>query len=223
MDRRPYRHLHHGCSDALTPDLFPETHAGLVHLPGFACPQEAALIEAVHDITAAAPFRQMETPGGKMMSVAMTNCGAAGWVTDRRGYRYAATDPQTGKAWPAMPPLFRGLAVKAAEAAGFEDFEPDVCLVNCYVPRAKMTLHQDRDETDFSAPIVSVSLGLPAVFLWGGAARGDKASHVPLMSGDVLVWGGPARLNFHGVLPLRAGSHPLLGSSRVNLTFRKAL
>jgi alkylated DNA repair protein (DNA oxidative demethylase) len=207
----------------LTPDLFPEAHAGLDHLPGFACPQEAALIEAVHGIADVAPFRRMETPGGKMMSVAMTNCGVAGWVTDRRGYRYAATDPQTGRAWPAMPPLFRGLAVKAAEAGGFEDFAPDVCLVNCYVPGAKMTLHQDRDEADFSAPIVSVSLGLAAVFLWGGAGRGDKASRVPLMSGDVLVWGGAVRLNFHGVLPLRAGVHPLLGSSRVNLTFRKAL
>lgn len=205
------------------PDLFPEMRSGLVHLPGFASSQEAALIEAVQDITAVAPFRRMETPGGKMMSVAMTNCGAAGWVTDRRGYRYAATDPQTGRAWPAMPALFRELAVKAAEAAGFEDFAPDVCLVNCYVPGAKMTLHQDRDEADFSAPIVSVSLGLPAVFLWGGAGRGDKASRVPLMSGDVLVWGGAVRLNFHGVLPLRAGVHPLLGSSRVNLTFRKAL
>lgn len=205
------------------PDLFPEMRSGLVHLPGFASPQEAALIEAVQGIAAVAPFRRMETPGGKMMSVAMTNCGAAGWVTDRRGYRYAAIDPQTRRAWPAMPALFRDLAVKAAEAAGFEDFAPDVCLVNCYVPGAKMTLHQDRDEADFSAPIVSVSLGLPAVFLWGGAARGDKASRVPLMSGDVLVWGGAVRLNFHGVLPLRAGVHPLLGSSRVNLTFRKAL
>jgi alkylated DNA repair protein (DNA oxidative demethylase) len=205
--------------------LFPQTLSvdGLAYLPGFASPQEAALIEAVRDITAVAPFRRMETPGGKMMSVAMTNCGAAGWVTDRRGYRYAATDPQTGRAWPAMPVLFRDLAVKAAEAAGFEDFAPDVCLVNCYVPGAKMTLHQDRDEADFSAPIVSVSLGLPAVFLWGGATRGNKASHVQLVSGDVLVWGGAQRLNFHGVLPLHAGIHPLLGSSRVNLTFRKAL
>ena len=191
-------------------------------MPGFAAGREAELIAAVREVSAGAPFRQMETPGGKLMSVAMTNCGDVGWVTDRRGYRYSPTDPQSGEAWPAMPPVFSALAGEAAAAAGFENFRPDACLVNRYVPGARMSLHQDRDEPDLAAPIVSVSLGLPAVFLWGGAARADKARRVPVMSGDVLVWGGPARLNFHGILPLQDGEHPVLGRVRINLTFRKA-
>ena len=210
----------------MTADLFPSDYPdipGLTRLPGFALADEAALIEAALSIAAEAPFRCMSTPGGKMMSAAMTNCGAAGWVSDRRGYRYNATDPETGKVWPEMPPLFRTLAARAAEAGGFGGFVPDVCLVNCYVPGTKMTLHQDRDEANFTAPIVSVSLGLPAMFLWGGAARGDKTTRIPLESGDVLVWGGSARLNFHGILPLREGAHPLLGRRRINLTFRRAL
>jgi DNA oxidative demethylase len=208
----------------LTQDLFPETVdlAGLFPMPGFAAGREAELIAMVQEVAAATPFRQMETPGGKLMSVAMTNCGDVGWVTDRRGYRYSPTDPQSGEAWPAMPPVFSALAGEAAAAAGFENFRPDACLVNRYVPGARMSLHQDRDEPDLAAPIVSVSLGLPAVFLWGGAARTDKARRVPVMSGDVLVWGGPARLNFHGILPLRDGEHPVLGRVRINLTFRKA-
>jgi len=208
----------------LTQDLFPETLnlPGLSPLPGFAASQETDLIAAVKTIAAASPFRQMATPGGKPMSVTMTNCGETGWITDRRGYRYSPTDPQTGQPWPAMPQLFSTLAIEAAEAAGFKNFHPDACLVNRYIPGAKMSLHQDRDEADFSAPIVSVSLGLPAIFLWGGAARGDKTSRVPLASGDVLVWGGTTRLNFHGILPLKDGEHPKLGRVRINLTFRKA-
>ena len=207
------------------PDLFamPRIAGGFAHLPGFAAAQEADLVEEVRAIAAAAAFRRMSTPGGKLMSVAMTSCGAAGWISDRRGYRYAAQDPQTGLAWPAMPPRFFALAAEAAAQAGFADFRPDTCLINRYVAGAKMTLHQDADERDFSAPIVSVSLGLPAVVLWGGPARADRPVRIGLESGDVLVWGGPVRRYFHGILPLKPGIHPLLGAERINLTFRKAL
>jgi alkylated DNA repair protein (DNA oxidative demethylase) len=165
----------------------------------------------------------MVTRGGFAMSVAMTNCGRAGWVTDRRGYRYEAIDPESGQPWPAMPPTFAALAADAAAAAGFAGFETDACLINRYGPGARMTLHQDRNERDFSAPIVSVSLGLPAVFLFGGHLRTDRPMRVPLAHGDVVVWGGPARLAFHGILPLRPGHHPRLGALRYNLTFRRAL
>jgi alkylated DNA repair protein (DNA oxidative demethylase) len=206
-------------------DLFAEARieAGFAHLPRFALAQEAALVEDVRAIAAAAPFRHMSTPGGKPMSVAMTSCGAAGWISDRRGYRYATHDPQSGLPWPAMPARFRALAATAAAQAGFADFQPDSCLINRYVPGAKMTLHRDADERDFAAPIVSVSLGLPAVFLWGGAARADRSLRIALESGDVLVWGGPVRRHFHGILPLKPGAHPLTGAERINLTFRKAL
>lgn len=196
---------------------------GLVHLPGFALDSEAALIAAGLDVAASSPFRVMATPGGAKMSAAVTNCGAAGWVSDRRGYRYEQCDPQTGRPWPEMPVLFRNLAVRAAAAAGFAGFAPDVCLMNRYIPGGKMGLHQDRDEADFSAPIVSVSLGLPAVFLWGGPRRTDRVVKVPLSSGDVLVWGGAERLYFHGIAPVKAGRHSVLGAARLNLTFRRAL
>jgi alkylated DNA repair protein (DNA oxidative demethylase) len=204
-------------------DLFPETilTPGLTYLPRYVA-DEAPLLDELNVIVAAAPFRQMSTPGGKLMSVAMSNCGAVGWVTDRKGYRYAKHDPLTGAPWPAMPASWLALAAAAAEAGGFTGFAPDACLINRYVPGAKMTLHQDRDEADFSAPIVSVSLGLPATFLWGGAARTDQAARIQLKSGDVLVWGGDTRLNFHGILPLKPGAHPRLGAARINLTFRKA-
>jgi len=152
----------------------------------------------------------------------MSNCGARGWITDRRGYRYSATDPLTGAPWPPIPAAWAALAARAAEQGGFPGFAPDACLINRYIPGAKMTLHQDRDEAGVSAPIVSVSLGLPAIFLWGGAARTDKPARLPLHSGDVLVWGGAARLNFHGILPVKPGLHPRLGAARLNLTFRKA-
>jgi alkylated DNA repair protein (DNA oxidative demethylase) len=153
----------------------------------------------------------------------MTNCGAAGWVTDRRGYRYDPIDPVSGQPWPAMPPVFLQLASEAAAAAGFGDFSPDACLINRYEPGTRLSLHQDRNERDFNAPIVSVSLGLPAVFLFGGLQRSDRPRRVLLQHGDVAVWGGPARLNFHGVMPLKEGHHPMLGRCRVNLTLRKAL
>jgi DNA oxidative demethylase len=195
---------------------------GAVLLRGYAKPMEADLIAALRDIVEQAPFRHMMTPGGHQMSVAMTNCGSAGWVTDRTGYRYDANDPVAGKPWPAMPPSFCQLAGQAADRAGFGGFSPDACLVNRYQPGAKMSLHQDKDEHDFGAPIVSVSLGLPAVFLFGGLKRGDKPRRFRLEHGDVVAWGGPARLVFHGVAPLADGEHALLGRQRINLTFRKA-
>ena len=194
---------------------------GAVLLRGFVGESEAELIAALREVVAAAPFRRMFTPGGHQMSVAMTNCGCAGWVTDRSGYRYDAKDPETGKPWPAMPPLFRELSDRAADRAGFAGFAPDVCLINRYVPGAKMSLHQDKDELDFKAPIVSVSLGLPAIFMFGGSKRSDKPRRFRLEHGDVAVWGGPSRLFFHGVVPLAEGDHPVMGSQRLNLTFRK--
>jgi alkylated DNA repair protein (DNA oxidative demethylase) len=195
---------------------------GAVLLRGFARSMQAELVAALRDIAEQSPFRHMVTPGGHSMSVAMTNCGSLGWVTDPGGYRYDAHDPETAKPWPAMPVPFRELARQAADRAGFGDFSPDACLVNRYQPGAKMSLHQDRDEGDFGAPIVSVSLGLPAIFLFGGLKRSDKPRRFRLEHGDVVVWGGPARLYFHGVAPLADGEHALLGRQRINLTFRKA-
>ena len=191
-------------------------------LTRFTASQAAALLAAIDAIRRVSPLRHMITPGGWTMSVAMTNCGEAGWVTDRSGYRYDAIDPQTGQAWPAMPTVFSALAAGAAAAAGFAGFAPDVCLINQYRPGARLSLHQDRDERDFSNPIVSVSLGLPAIFLWGGQQRADRPTRIPLMHGDVAVWGGVDRLTFHGVHPLAEGVHPLTGAIRYNLTFRKA-
>ena len=195
--------------------------SGAMLLAGFARPIEAPLIEAVTAIIARAPFRHLITPGGHRMSVAMTNCGRVGWVSDRTGYRYDTIDPDSGQAWPSMPEAFADLALRAAARAGFADFRPDACLINRYEPGAKLSLHQDKDELDFDAPIVSVSLGLPATFLFGGLNRNDKTARCRLAHGDVVVWGGPARLAYHGVMPLADGNHPLLGSQRINLTFRK--
>ena len=194
---------------------------GAMLLRGFVGSADADLIAAVHDIAAEAPFRHMVTPGGYQMSVAMTNCGHSGWITDASGYRYGAVDPETGRPWPAMPPLLRDLAHRAAGRAGFAGFSPDVCLINRYLPGARLSLHQDKDELDFAAPIVSVSLGLPAIFLFGGSKRSDKTRRFRLEHGDVAVWGGPARLFFHGVAPLAGGEHLQLGAQRINLTFRK--
>jgi DNA oxidative demethylase len=219
-------------ADHLTTDLFagvPDARpsqekmaeAALL-LRGFARSFEADLIADLRDIVAQARFRHMVTPGGHQMSVAMSNCGPIGWVTDRSGYRYDANDPETKKPWPAMPSSFRGLARQAAEAAGFEGFSPDACLINRYQPGAKMGLHQDKDEGDLDAPIVSVSLGLPAIFLFGGLKRSDKTRRFRLEHGDIAVWGGPARLAYHGVAPLADGEHALMGRQRINLTFRKA-
>jgi alkylated DNA repair protein (DNA oxidative demethylase) len=195
---------------------------GAMLLRGFAEPFEAPCVSALRRIVEVAPFRHMVTPGGHQMSVAMTNCGTAGWVTDRTGYRYDSHDPQTGRPWPAMPGVFADLAAQAAARAGFEGFTPDACLINRYEPGARLSLHQDKDERDLSAPIVSVSLGLPAVFLLGGLRRADPKCRVPLSHGDVVVWGGPARLRYHGVLPIGPGHHLLTGGHRINLTFRRA-
>ena len=195
---------------------------GAVLLRGFARSREDELIRALREIVAQAPFRHMLTPGGHQMSVAMTNCGDAGWVSDRSGYRYDSVDPQSGKPWPPMPPSFLALAKQAALEAGFDNFASDACLINRYQPGARMSLHQDRDEGDFGAPIVSVSLGLPATFLFGGLKRSDKTQRYRLEHGDIAVWGGPARLAFHGVAPLADGEHAVLGRQRINLTFRKA-
>jgi alkylated DNA repair protein (DNA oxidative demethylase) len=192
-------------------------------LAGFARSVDAALLEALDEIVAMAPFRHLITPGGFRMSVAMTNCGEAGWVSDRTGYRYDAIDPDGGRRWPAMPPVFGDLATRAADRAGFVGFVADACLINRYDPGSRLTLHQDRNERDYAAPIVSVSLGLPAVFLFGGTRRADRPVRVPLNHGDVVVWGGPARLAFHGVAQIEDGVHPVVGRQRINLTFRKAL
>jgi len=194
-----------------------------VVLRGFARHQAKVLVAAVAEITTAAPFRNMITPGGFRMSVAMTNCGRAGWVTDRKGYRYEAVDPMTGCVWPPMPASFRDLAATAAEAARFAGFEPDACLINRYEPGTRLSLHRDENERDLTAPIVSVSLGLPAIFLFGGQSRGDRPRRIWLENGDVVVWGGPDRLVYHGVAPLDEGDHSLTGQCRINLTFRKAL
>jgi alkylated DNA repair protein (DNA oxidative demethylase) len=207
------------------PDIRPSQEVmaeGAVLLRGLARLAESDLMAALREIADRAPFRHMVTPGGHQMSAAMTNCGTAGWITDRTGYRYGADDPETGTPWPAMPPLLRDLAGQAAHRAGFAGFSPDVCLINRYVPGARMSLHQDRDEQDFGAPIVSVSLGLPAIFLFGGMKRSDKPRRYRLEHGDVVVWGGPSRLFFHGVAPLADGDHAVMGRQRINLTFRKA-
>jgi alkylated DNA repair protein (DNA oxidative demethylase) len=196
--------------------------AGAVILRSFARDDEARLMKAMTEVIAVSPLRQMTTPGGYRMSVAMTNTGGLGWVSDERGYRYDAVDPLTQAPWPAMPALFRDLAARAALQAGFADFEPDACLVNRYEPGARLSLHRDYDERDATAPIVSVSLGVQARFLWGGLQRTDPIKRVPLLSGDVVVWGGPSRFVYHGIAPLKPGHHPLTGTNRFNLTFRKA-
>jgi alkylated DNA repair protein (DNA oxidative demethylase) len=195
---------------------------GAALLRGCALSDESRLLANIEEVVAAAPFRHMITPGGFRMSVAMTNCGGLGWVSDATGYRYTAIDPDSGRAWPALPASLLQLAARAATLAGYARFVPDACLVNRYAPGARLTLHQDKNERDYDAPIVSVSLGLPAVFLFGGAHRSDRQERIPLAHGDVVVWGGPARLRYHGVLPLKPGIHPLLGEYRLNLTFRKA-
>ena len=194
---------------------------GAVLLRGFASPVAQALVDEVARIAEASPFRHLVVPGGHTMSVAMTNCGRVGWVSDRTGYRYDPVDPASGVGWPPLPGVFLELARGAAAEAGFAGYDPDACLINRYAAGAKLGLHQDRDEKDAWAPIVSVSLGLPAVFLWGGKKRGDPLRRIRVESGDVAVWGGPARFVYHGVAALKAGEHPLTGETRINLTFRK--
>ncbi len=223
-----------GLRSAGTMDLFADAPAapggpriepladGAVVLRSYAAAQAEALWLEACSVIEAAPLRRMFTPGGLRMAVAMTNCGALGWVSDRSGYRYDALDPEMGCAWPPMPGAMRGLAQAAAAAAGFPGFEPDACLVNRYEPGTRLSLHQDRDEKDMAQPIVSVSLGLPATFLFGGLKRHEPTRRVPLAHGDIVVWGGPSRLRYHGVLAIRDGWHPLTGACRINLTFRRA-
>ncbi|UVL92250.1 DNA oxidative demethylase AlkB [Pseudomonas siliginis] len=191
-------------------------------LRGFALPQVEQLLTGLDAILAAAPLRHMVTPGGFSMSVGTSSCGQLGWITDRSGYRYSSVDPLSGLPWPSMPAAFADLAHEAAERAGFTDFQADSCLINQYVPGAKMSLHQDKDEKGYAAPIVSLSLGLPAMFLFGGFERNDKTQRIPLLHGDMVVWGGVDRLRYHGVLPIKPGHHPLLGERRINITFRVA-
>jgi alkylated DNA repair protein (DNA oxidative demethylase) len=220
----------------MTPELFPpdlgatgpgvervSLGEGAVLLRGAALAAANELAAAVERIAARAPFRRMVTPGGFTMSVAMTNCGDCGWVTDRDGYRYVKVDPLSGHKWPAMPDVLLHCATTAAAEAGFPGFEPDACLVNRYEPGARLSLHQDRDERDLTQPVVSISLGLPAIFQFGGLKRADPLRRVPLVHGDVVVWGGPARLRYHGVPTLKDGEHPLLGRQRINFTLRRAL
>jgi DNA oxidative demethylase len=213
-------------------ELFPATDPraasvaivpGATLLPRFALPWEDAVRAELARIVLAAPLRRMETPGGFRMSVAMTSCGAAGWTTDRKGYRYRAADPRGGAAWPAMPDSWRELATAAARAGGFDGFVPDTCLINSYEPGARMSLHQDRDERDLTQPVVSVSFGLPATFLFGGLQRTDRPRRMALLHGDVVVWGGPARMAFHGITPVKTAAPTSFGARRVNLTFRRAL
>ncbi len=219
-------HIRHGAD--LFGDALESVHAeerlgkGAMLLRGFARADEADLLDALDTILAQAPWRHMITPGGQRMSVTMTNAGRLGWLSDRRGYRYERNDPLSGQAWPAMPPAFQRLAAAAAAQAGFAGFEPDACLINRYAAGTRLSLHQDRDERDFSQPIVSVSLGIPAVFLFGGEQRTDRLRRVPLAHGDVVVWGGPARLRYHGVLPVKPAMHAGLGDCRINLTLRRA-
>lgn len=212
-------------------DLFPPQDITLpdvqlgpraIVLRGFALPDVDALLPALGAVVAAAPFRHMMTPGGLKISVPVTNCGTLGWTSDRRGYRYSRVDPQTGKPWPALPAPFLALARRAANAAGFPDVQPDACLINRYEPGLRLSLHQDKNERDFDFPIISVSLGIPAIFLFGGLQRSDRTQRVPLQHGDVAVWGGPDRLRYHGIAPLKAAEHPVMGALRLNLTFRCA-
>jgi len=199
-----------------------ELEPGAVVLRAFAREEARALLAAIEGVAEVSPWRHMSTARGWRMSVAMTNCGEAGWISDRTGYRYDAIDPQTNRPWPALPGVFAALAVRAADAAGFAHFAPDACLINRYAPGARLSLHQDRNERDFGEPIVSVSIGVPATFLWGGCTRTARPRRVLLEHGDVVVWGGAARMNFHGIDPLQADAHALTGNVRFNLTFRRA-
>jgi alkylated DNA repair protein (DNA oxidative demethylase) len=208
--------------DSLTLPAHQTICDGAVLLRGYSRPSDDEILTCIRDITVAAPFRHLQTPGGFQMAVAMTSCGSYGWFSDHNGYRYVTHDPSTGLQWPAMPLPLLGLARAAADAAGFREFAPDSCLINRYLTGTKLSLHQDKDESDFAAPIVSVSLGVPATFLFGGAKRNDPCQRIVLTHGDIVVWGGPARRFYHGVLPIKPAHHPFAGDARINLTFRKA-
>ncbi len=217
----------------MTQDLFQTANNGeswqenirddVVVLRQYANKQAAEILKEVELITAVAPFRKMKTPSGLSMSAELTSCGKYGWISDQQGYRYSKSDPLNNNAWPKLPELFFKFGREAAKKAGFSDFKPDVCMINRYAPASKMSLHQDRNERDFSekAPIVSLSLGVPANFYFGGLERSDPTIKIPLIHGDVVVWGGKSRLCFHGVGVIKDDYHPMLGNFRINLTFRK--
>ena len=204
--------------DALRTPIAP----GAVLLRGLGRANDVQLLAAVESVIAELPLRHLQTPGGHTMSIQTTRCGSMGWVSEPGGYRYAPRNPGTRQPWPAMPACFMELAESAAAQAGYADFVPNACLINQYAPGAKLSLHQDKDERDLRAPIVPLSLGLPAVFLFGTPNRKDRAQRHRLVHGDVVVWGGPSRLAYHGVMPLADGEHGLLGRRRINLTFRRA-
>lgn len=192
-------------------------------LRGYASDIAVDLFNDINAIISESPLRKMQTPNGYTMSVQTTSCGSFGWVSDAKGYRYERNDPLTRQPWPAMPSSFIKLANQAASEAGFNNFVPDCCLINHYQAGTKLSLHKDKDERDFTAPIVSVSLGLPAIFLFGGLNRSDPTQRYKLEHGDIAVWGGKSRLVYHGIQPLIDGNHPLTGHSRINITFRKVL
>lgn len=195
--------------------------SGATWIHGFLVAHADMVMADIAGVVAHSPYRHLTTPGGKRMSVGMSNCGAEGWVSDRAGYRYQSTDPVTAKPWPPMPSRLRALAQRAADDSGYPGFEPTVCLINYYAPGARMGLHQDKDEANLTAPIVSFSLGLAATFIWGGWQRVGTTQRIMLRHGDAVVWGGEDRLRFHGVAPLKDGEHPLTGHARINLTFRQ--
>ncbi len=185
-------------------------------------PVASSLLEEIRTISGANPFRQRKTPGGQLMSAAMTNCGAWGWVTDADGYRYSDIEPETGRTWLPIPAVWIQWVNLFCQRAGLGTFNPDACLINRYAPGAGMGLHQDKDEKDLAIPIVSFSLGAPVLFRWGGLNRQEPVSEFLLEHGDVLVWGGADRMRFHGVKKLRRYQHPLTGHYRYNLTFRQS-
>lgn len=195
---------------------------GAYWLRGHALPAADLLWAELRKHFATYPPQQMFTPMGYKMSVRSTSMGDAAWVGTKKGYGYASIDTAINQALPPLPSTFLSLANHAATEAGYNDFTPDSCLINCYDIGSKMGLHQDKDERDFNQPIVSVSLGIPATFLFGGAKRSDKPTQIPLTHGDVVVWGGASRLFYHGVQTIKPNKHPLLGELRCNLTFRKA-
>jgi len=212
-------------TDPRTPDLPVDLPRGVTLHPGFLDAQtQAALAEAVSHLASEAPFRLPRTRGQGIFSAAITNCGTAGWWSDQRGYRYMPHQPETDAPWPAIPALFREVVGRAVTGTPWAGFTPDCCLINFYGPGAKMGLHQDKDERDFAAPIITVSLGDSADFLVGGPQRSDKAQAFAFHSGDVLMMGPPSRMLFHGVRKVHAGTSPIPGvAGRYSLTFRKAL
>lgn len=195
---------------------------GAMVLRRFATPVVVALMEGVEAVVAQSPLRRLIVPNGRPMRIEMTNCGLVGWVNIDGRYRYSRVDPLTGRSWPGMPATFRRIAGAAASAAGYPDFQPAVCIINRYAVGADLQMHQDRDDTQDRQPVVSVSLGLPAIFHFGGQGRGEKPLTIPLDDGDVVVWGGASRMHRHGVAPVAPGVHPRTGAYRYNLTFRTA-